>query len=286
LKEAFVKPELQETPLNQSKIKTFLQGIYQSETKHDFQTRLSLKIDGMDYKNDSLIIIVRKEFLIHQSGTWYSYQRPLKPIACLPFYDDTTSFWNILQLNQDGLLVFCQLAVTQMICSDIQMPIRNASNVIIKASRDGKYQALTLDQHVFIIFNKNHIINCQPLKEIGSIIVGLEFTYQNNFVFALSDKGKIFMWTITGEGVMISKINQEPRSSLALFDNTAWPSMTTSLNENTVILSNGFDLVSVQLPYGYQTEISLIDLLLAKASLYTLGQGNLLRGIVNWLGAD
>ena len=29
-------------------------------------------------------------------------------------------------------------------------------------------------------------------------IIGLEFTYQNNFVFALSDKGKIFMWTITG----------------------------------------------------------------------------------------
>ena len=86
----------------------------------------------MDYENDSLIIMIRKEFLIHQSGTWYSYQRPLKPIACLPFYDDTTSCWNTLQLNEDGLLVFCQLAVTQMICSDIQMPIRNASNVIIK----------------------------------------------------------------------------------------------------------------------------------------------------------
>ena len=132
LKEAFVKPELQEAPVNQSKIKTFLQGIYQSETKHDFQTRLSLEFDGMDYENDSLIIIIRKEFLIHQSGTWYSYQRPLKPIACLPFYDDTTSCWNTLQLNEDGLLVFCQLAVTQMICSDIQMPIRHASNVIIK----------------------------------------------------------------------------------------------------------------------------------------------------------
>ena len=86
----------------------------------------------MDYENDSLIIIIRKEFLIHQSGTWYSYQRPLKPIACLPFYDSNTSCWNTLQLNEDGQLVFCQLAVTQMICSDIQMPIRNASNVIIK----------------------------------------------------------------------------------------------------------------------------------------------------------
>ena len=86
----------------------------------------------MDYENDSLIIIIRKEFLIHQSGTWYSYQRPLKPIACLPFYDDTTSCWNTLQLNEDSLLVICQLAVTQMICSDIQMPIRHASNVIIK----------------------------------------------------------------------------------------------------------------------------------------------------------
>ena len=132
LKEAFVKQELQEAPVNQSKIKTFLQGIYQSETKHDFQTRCSLEIDGMDYENDSLIIIVRKEFLIHQSGTWYSYQRPPKAKACLPFYDDNTSLWNTLQLNEDGILVFCQLAVTQMICSDIQMPIRNASNVIIK----------------------------------------------------------------------------------------------------------------------------------------------------------
>ena len=141
---------------------------------------------------------------------------------------------------------------------------------------------MTLDQHVFIIFNKNHIINCQPQKGMASII-GLEFTYQNNFIFALSDKGKIFMWTITGEGVMISEINQEPRPSLALFDNTSWPSMTTSPNENIVIFSNGFELVSVQLPYGYQTEMSLIDLLLAKASLYTLGQGNLLRGIVNSL---
>ena len=86
---------------------------------------------------------------------------------------------------------------------------------------------------------------------------------------------------------MISEINQEPRPSLALFDSTSWPSMTTSPNENIVIFSNGFELVSVQLPYGYQTEMSLIDLLLAKASLYTLGQGNLLRGIVNslnWTG--
>ena len=82
---------------------------------------------------------------------------------------------------------------------------------------------------------------------------------------------------------MISEINQEPRPSLDLFDNTSWPSMTTSLNENIVIFSDGFKLVSVQLSYGYQTEMSLIDLLLAKASLYTLGQGNLLRGIVNSL---
>ena len=80
---------------------------------------------------------------------------------------------------------------------------------------------------------------------------------------------------------MISEINQESRPSLALFDNTSWPSMTTSLNENIVIFSNGFELVSVQLPYGYQTDLSLIDLLLAKASLYTLGQGNLLMSIVN-----
>ena len=78
---------------------------------------------------------------------------------------------------------------------------------------------------------------------------------------------------------MISEINQEPRPSMALFDNTKWPSMTTSLNENIVIFSDGFKLVSVQLSYGYQTEMSLIDLLLAKASLYTLGQGSLLRGI-------
>ena len=141
-------PKIPQLPLHFINIlRTFLQGIHQKDIKHDFQSRSNLDIEWMDYENygHSLIVMVQQEFLVHHSGTWYSYQRPKNSIACTAFCDRNNLFWTAVQFNENGMLIFCQLTSTQMICSEIQIPIetRTPSKVVIKSSQDGKFQAIS-----------------------------------------------------------------------------------------------------------------------------------------------
>ena len=143
--------------IKESKIKTILHGIHQTDSKHDFQTRSKLEIEWMDYENDSLIVIIKNEFLVHQCGSWYSYQRPEKAKLCVSYYEQNNQCCTAVQYNEDGILIFCQLTSNQMVCNEIQMPVKDASKVIIKTSQDGVYQAIALDQNMFIVVNKIHI---------------------------------------------------------------------------------------------------------------------------------
>ena len=101
--------------------------------------------------------------------------------------------------------------------------------VTIKASLDGLFIAAALDQVGLFVIQKDHI----KAHSTDLAFRSLDFTYQNNFIVALTENGKLIMFTRTAEIIHI--IYEWTLKAKQPF----WTSITSHNEQNQIAIRYG-----------------------------------------------
>ena len=250
----------------------------QKNVRHDFETKIKLGLH-MDYIEDQLLVLLADEaLLLVEANQWFSFDlfeetnyKSNVPISfCTSFHKN----WILYHYFHPGILLMTTLDTQQMKCQEFQIKEdSNLDSVIIHCCNINGGFLVTAQNYVdFCILTILHQsgIKIKALK-IPTIISTLEFTFQNNFIVCMSENGsQIFIVTLNGDLLFLStESERRPCQMLSLLESkkdSTFMSISTDMVENHAILSNGQDLVDIQLPTkGFESTIDLIELLIASA---------------------
>ena len=241
------------------KLKNLL-GI-QKHINHDFSQKLSMIID-FNENSKKLVVIINNDILTHHNGSWHMYNCPVENTTCVhEFFDTNIDTFTTVHFDfQNAILVFCQLFPRELVCSQLNFHIQNASKIMVQSTFDPNLQAVVIDDQLYLIYAQSLI---KPTHLIRSNIIGIEFTHQNNFILALSDTGQIFLLALNGEKVLLSVEKKAPK----YFLNTKAKFLVADAYENKILASNGIENIIIQLPQELEKDCSILDLIFKRSSM-------------------
>ena len=143
--------------------------------------------------------------------------------------------------------------------SQVKILQKSDSGALLKVNKDGNILAAGLNYVGLFVIQKDHIKANTNATDL--FFTSLDFTFQNNFIIGLSNKGEIFIFTKTADCAQIifqSIPNQEKLN---------WTNLCCHFMENLIMVNDGFSVTVFQMPVDLETSESLTDMIITKANL-------------------